>query len=150
MSKRAAEDIESGESSKKAKHDSESPDVLQKDGEGNFYVDLGNLKRATISVFRGKAYMNLREYYRDKASGDLKPGKKGITLDSTQWASLVANTAPLTKQLELMVAEGGGPSTKRAKAKESGKETKSEENKQKPTEKKKLSNSEVEDEDDDE
>lgn len=106
------------------------------------------------------------KYYRDKASGDIKPGKKGITLDSTQWASLVANTAPLTKQLELTLAEGA-VSAKGTKAKESGKETKSEEygshisskwlplltvlfsrNKQKPAKKKKKpSDSEVEDDD---
>ena len=34
------------------------------------------MRFASVSEFKGKKLVNIREYYQD-ASGDLKPGKKG-------------------------------------------------------------------------
>jgi len=34
------------------------------------------MKFATVSDFKGKKYVNIREYY--EKDGDLKPGKKGL------------------------------------------------------------------------
>ncbi|EIN11811.1 transcription cofactor Pc4, partial [Punctularia strigosozonata HHB-11173 SS5] len=55
---------------------------------GESYVDLGKLKRATVSAFGKGVYLNLREYYLDKSTGEAKPGKKGITLTLEQWETL--------------------------------------------------------------
>lgn len=41
-----------------------------------------------LFVLIGKLYVNIREYYEDKASGDLKPGAKGIALTIDQFNSL--------------------------------------------------------------
>ena len=41
----------------------------------------------TINNFRGKLMVDIREFYQDD-SGELKPGKKGISLSGEQWESL--------------------------------------------------------------
>ncbi|KAL1705288.1 transcriptional Coactivator p15-domain-containing protein [Schizophyllum commune] len=64
--------------------DVSSSSALKKDGDMN-YVDLGGKKRASASEFKGQRYINIREYYVDKASGEEKPGKKGIALNAEQW-----------------------------------------------------------------
>ncbi|XP_069672162.1 RNA polymerase II transcriptional coactivator [Periplaneta americana] len=39
-----------------------------------------------VREFRGKVYIDIREYY--ESDGDLKPGKKGISLSTAQWQKL--------------------------------------------------------------
>lgn len=41
----------------------------------DIYMKLGGTRRVTLSEFKGKTFVNIREYYTD-ASGSLKPGKK--------------------------------------------------------------------------
>jgi hypothetical protein len=43
-------------------------------------------KRVTISKFKGKLYVGIREYYEDGAK--MKPGKKGISLQIEEWEAL--------------------------------------------------------------
>lgn len=38
---------------------------------------LGSRKRVSVSEFKGKLLVDIREYYEDKADGSMKPGKKG-------------------------------------------------------------------------
>jgi hypothetical protein len=40
-----------------------------------------------VNEFKGKVYVNIREFYMD-GSGELKPGKKGISLPVSQWNKL--------------------------------------------------------------
>lgn len=42
----------------------------------------------TVGFFNGKVNINIREYYTDRASGQEKPGSKGIALTPEQWQSL--------------------------------------------------------------
>ena len=39
-----------------------------------------------ILEFKGKKYLNIREYYEDSTGS--KPGKKGVTLVQDQWENL--------------------------------------------------------------
>lgn len=48
--------------------------------------DLDKSKRVTLREFKGKWYVDIREFY--MADGDMKPGKKGISLQLTQWHKL--------------------------------------------------------------
>ncbi|KAI4526457.1 PC4-domain-containing protein [Schizophyllum commune Loenen D] len=68
----------------KKESDVSSAGALKQDGDMK-YVDLGGKKRASASEFKGQRYINIREYYVDKASGEEKPGKKGIALNAEQW-----------------------------------------------------------------
>ncbi|KAI2776851.1 PC4-domain-containing protein [Daldinia loculata] len=69
-----------------------------KDDEGNPFWSLGGTRRATISSFKGKTFVNIREYYTD-ASGDLKPGKKGITLSPEQYNKLLEAIPSINAEL---------------------------------------------------
>jgi len=45
---------------------------------GGATFDLGNNRRLVVKTFYGKTYVDIREWY--DAGGELKPGKKGISL----------------------------------------------------------------------
>ncbi|KAF5269606.1 hypothetical protein FQR65_LT05945 [Abscondita terminalis] len=44
---------------------------------------IGRNRFVKLSEFKGKWYVNIREYY--DAGGELRPGKKGIMLTMEQW-----------------------------------------------------------------
>ncbi|RAH73595.1 transcriptional coactivator p15/PC4 family protein [Aspergillus aculeatinus CBS 121060] len=80
--------------SKRAKSDNtEQPNKTQStalpkvDMSGDNYWDLSKSRRVTVSNFRGKAMVNIREYY--EKDGHELPGKKGISLPIEQYARLV-------------------------------------------------------------
>ena len=41
-----------------------------------------------VREFKGKTYIDIREYYVDKSTMDTKPGKKGISLTCEQYQKL--------------------------------------------------------------
>ncbi|KAI8843868.1 transcriptional Coactivator p15-domain-containing protein [Chytriomyces cf. hyalinus JEL632] len=49
---------------------------------------LSEKKRAQVQEFKGVKFVNLREYYKDKDTGDWKPTKKGITLNKSELENL--------------------------------------------------------------
>jgi len=49
--------------------------------------ELGKMKFISVSTFKGKQYVNIREYYAGK-NGVEMPGKKGIALDVDAWKKL--------------------------------------------------------------
>lgn len=55
-----------------------------KNGEQMFQI--AKMRFVTVSEFRGKVMVGIREFY--EADGDLRPGKKGISLNLEQWNSL--------------------------------------------------------------
>ncbi|EPZ31879.1 PC4-domain-containing protein [Rozella allomycis CSF55] len=55
------------------------------------FIELGLNKRVSVSEWRGKLLVNLREFYENKSTGELLPGKKGITLNAEQWKILREN-----------------------------------------------------------
>ena len=68
--------------------------------------DLGNMKKVVVRDFKGKTYIDIREYYVDKNTMDtrqakkmetylsrttvccFRPGKKGISLNCLQYQKL--------------------------------------------------------------
>lgn len=49
-------------------------------------ICLGKMKHVDVRKFKGQLYVDIREYY--LADGDLKPGKKGISLKVDEWNKL--------------------------------------------------------------
>ena len=41
-----------------------------------------------VREFKGKTYIDIREYYTDKSTMEMKPGKKGISLNVEQYSKL--------------------------------------------------------------
>lgn len=74
--------------SKKSKGDNVD-DSKKTDDQGNSYWELDRNRRVSLSTFKGKEYLNIREYYLDKGSGSMRPGKAGITLTKKEWNQLL-------------------------------------------------------------
>lgn len=67
-------------------------------GEAEPTWDLGGKKFITVRDFKGKTYINVREYYVDK-EGKVLPGKKGIAMNIEQWQSLCSSIDEVNKVL---------------------------------------------------
>ncbi|KAF5354778.1 hypothetical protein D9756_005296 [Leucocoprinus leucothites] len=76
-------------SNKKSEGKEPSTGTVQKNSEGDNYVDLGKKKRATVRSFKDIPLLDIREFY--GAGSEEKPGKKGISLTLEQWQVLKAN-----------------------------------------------------------
>lgn len=48
------------------------------------YVNLSARKRIAVREYKGHKFVDIREFYTDKESGEWKPGKKGITLNKQE------------------------------------------------------------------
>ncbi|CAO4374354.1 unnamed protein product [Caenorhabditis nigoni] len=70
-----------------------------KDSDGNEMFEIGNLRYATVSKFKGKEYVNIREYYIDKETQKMQPSRKGISLSKAQWANLKDLIPEIDKKL---------------------------------------------------
>jgi len=49
---------------------------------------ISDLKRATVSSFKGAMRVDLRGFYRHKESGEVRPTPKGISLSVSEWNTL--------------------------------------------------------------
>lgn len=93
------EDLESEEVQKKAKTSTSTTKPTKVAGKSNDDVvfDIGNMKKVTVSVFKGRVLVNIREFYEDKTTGEHKPGSKGIALNIDQWSQLVEQVGRVQK-----------------------------------------------------
>ncbi|KXJ91056.1 transcriptional Coactivator p15-domain-containing protein [Microdochium bolleyi] len=94
----SADDAPVKQTAKPTKKAKTSTATSGKDDEGNSFWTLSANRRVGISNFKGKVLINIREYYTD-AAGDMKPGKKGISLSLEQYASLVNAIPSLNAEL---------------------------------------------------
>jgi len=99
-------DTEKGEdivaTSPEARTEQESPAQIKAstNSGGDSYIELGKQKRITISKFKGKVLIDIREYY--GKPGEEKPGKKGISLTVEQWETLQSASDELSGLIEQM------------------------------------------------
>ncbi|XP_069076590.1 activated RNA polymerase II transcriptional coactivator p15-like [Pleurodeles waltl] len=96
-------DSEADKKAKRKKHASpEKPAKKQKTGEtskgssasskqsnkaDDNMFQIGKMRYVTVRDFKGKVLIDIREYWMDQA-GDMKPGRKGISLNPEQWNQL--------------------------------------------------------------
>ncbi|KAJ6644489.1 RNA polymerase II transcriptional coactivator KIWI [Pseudolycoriella hygida] len=59
--------------------------------------DLDRYKRVTVREFKGKLYIDIREFY--EQNGKQLPGKKGISLQPEQWRKLLSMTDDINAAL---------------------------------------------------
>lgn len=65
---------------------------------GERYIALSKNKRISITCFKGKSYVNIREYY--EKDGKLLPTKKGIALDDIAWRLLKENVEAIDGEFQ--------------------------------------------------
>ncbi|CAN0475650.1 unnamed protein product, partial [Ectocarpus sp. 12 AP-2014] len=87
----AAAGSSSGSGSKKAKKQSDGSGVSNK-------IELGNKKFVDVREFKGKIYVDIREYY--EKDGEMRPGKKGISLSTEHWEVLKENMDDINAKVE--------------------------------------------------
>lgn len=66
---------------------------------GDLKIDLGNNRFIQVREFRGKALIDIREFFMNN-SGDMQPGKKGISLNTAQWEKLQKSVGKVNRALE--------------------------------------------------
>ncbi len=72
------------ERGKKKEKKEENEDIIVGEKEVAFLLD--QKKRVTVHKFKGQLKVDIREYYEDH--GEMKPGKKGISLNLENWNKL--------------------------------------------------------------
>jgi hypothetical protein len=60
--------------------------AASKDDNGDYFFELSAKKRVTVRKYRNMVLVDIREFYGEP--GELKPGKKGISLTADQWSAL--------------------------------------------------------------
>lgn len=68
-----------------------------RDKEKNLYWEISKARRVTVSEFKGKQMISVREYY--EKDGDWLPGKKGISMTLDQYAGLISVLPGIEKEL---------------------------------------------------
>ncbi|CAE6441039.1 unnamed protein product [Rhizoctonia solani] len=122
----------------------------QTNAEGDTYFEISGKRRVTVRAFNGLKLVDIREMYTDKASGELRPGKKGISLSEEQFMGLVNVHGAISQALNDLDV-GSSKSAKPAKitkAKASTSKESKPASKSKPAAKKKARKEESEEEDD--
>ncbi|KAK3268183.1 hypothetical protein CYMTET_23303 [Cymbomonas tetramitiformis] len=69
-------------------------------GAGCRMVELSDTRRASVENFKGKILVSVREYYQDKASGEMKPGFKGLSMNTDQWKVLHDNADTINEAVQ--------------------------------------------------
>ncbi|KIY03216.1 uncharacterized protein Z520_01683 [Fonsecaea multimorphosa CBS 102226] len=59
----------------------------QVDSDGNTFWEISKARRVTLSEFKGKKLVNIREYY--EKDNEWLPGKKGISMSIEQYTALI-------------------------------------------------------------
>ncbi|WVF71626.1 hypothetical protein IAT40_006434 [Kwoniella sp. CBS 6097] len=67
--------------------------LIEINAEGDKFIKLSEYRRITVRKFKGKTLVDFREVYKDKSTGEMKPGAKGISLNPEQWEFIKANIA---------------------------------------------------------
>lgn len=62
--------------------------------------DLGKMKMVKVRSWKGRTFIDIREWYVDKRTMDTKPGKKGITLTPEQYKTLKAAMPEIDEALQ--------------------------------------------------
>ncbi|KAF3018220.1 hypothetical protein E8E14_012776 [Neopestalotiopsis sp. 37M] len=106
-------ETKSTKTSKKAKTGSGDAES-GKDSDGNSWWSLSGKRRVGISEFQKKPYINIREYWTDN-DGNMKPGKKGISLPLEQYNALLKaipaiNAELIAQGLDVAEIPSGAPS----------------------------------------
>ncbi|GER41530.1 RNA polymerase II transcriptional coactivatorKELP [Striga asiatica] len=96
-----AQQAEAEEEEAKEEDNNENKGGREYDDEGGLIIcRLSDKRRVTLSEFRGKTLVSIREYY--KRDGKELPTAKGISLSTEQWMSFKKNVPEIEKAIKKM------------------------------------------------
>ncbi|WWC70374.1 uncharacterized protein I206_104324 [Kwoniella pini CBS 10737] len=81
-------DLDSEPKSKKSRPSTSTSNEtveIEENEDGDPFFKLSENRRVTVRTFKGKVLIDMRETYKDKSTGQVKPGNKGISLTKEQW-----------------------------------------------------------------
>lgn len=78
------------------KSKTESGSTTNDKGEEEWALDRN--RKVTVSEFKNKIYVNVREYY--EKDGKTLPGKKGISLTVPQWKKLLEHADEINEKIK--------------------------------------------------
>ncbi|XP_055625761.1 RNA polymerase II transcriptional coactivator [Toxorhynchites rutilus septentrionalis] len=81
---------------KKSKVEDGSSKSTSAQGEDEWQLDRN--RKVTVSEFKNKVYVNVREYY--EKDGKQLPGKKGISLTVSQWKKLLESADEINEKIK--------------------------------------------------
>ncbi|KAG8730849.1 hypothetical protein FRC11_005653 [Ceratobasidium sp. 423] len=96
----------------------------QTDADGNTYFEISGKRRVTVRPFNGLKLVDIREMYTDRASGELRPGKKGISLSEEQFMGLVNVHGAISQALNELDVGSSSKTTKTTRTAKTTKTTK--------------------------
>ncbi|KAN0015284.1 hypothetical protein ACTFIU_008009 [Dictyostelium citrinum] len=76
---------------KKSKTPSTSSSSSSSSSTNEKSISLSDKRKISYSNFKGLERIDIREYYEDKSSGELKPSSKGISLTKEQFMIILEN-----------------------------------------------------------
>jgi hypothetical protein len=82
--------------------------------------DLDAKKRVAVRKFNGVPLVDIREYYEDKTTKELKPGKKGIALTADVWRQLLARQDEINDALAQLGQKRDKPAEEDSENEKSG------------------------------
>ncbi|KAL8949104.1 MAG: hypothetical protein Q9222_004760 [Ikaeria aurantiellina] len=85
----ANDDSDAPSRSKKAKTTTRKPPPQAQNGGNRGVWEITSTRRVTIEEFKGQRMINIREYYKDKNTEEMLPGKKGISLPLAQFSTII-------------------------------------------------------------
>lgn len=85
---KSAPEVKSGAAAAEGAASSGAADGLD---EREIALDEKGFKRASVFSYEGKTFVGVREYYKDKQTGEMRPTKKGISLDRACFEKLAEN-----------------------------------------------------------
>ncbi|KAI6209981.1 Transcriptional Coactivator p15 [Aphelenchoides besseyi] len=99
--KRVADDsADEAKPSKKMKSELPAGLNIVVNSSGEELMEIGDKKFVNVRKFKGKTYVDIREYYTEKNQSELKPGKKGISLTVEQYQMLKKVLPTIDAKLE--------------------------------------------------
>ncbi|PRW20186.1 transcriptional coactivator p15 [Chlorella sorokiniana] len=78
------------------------------------FVDLGSNKRASVSGYKGRFSLDIREFW--EKDGEMLPGKKGVALTPDEWDKLCAAAPQVSQRLQAGGSQAGGSAAAAAAA----------------------------------
>ncbi|XP_051137617.1 RNA polymerase II transcriptional coactivator KELP-like [Andrographis paniculata] len=98
---KAEEEVGEEEEEEEEEDDNRKGDGKEYDDEGGLIIcRLSNKRRVTLSEFRGKTLVSIREYY--QRDGKELPTSKGISLTPEQWSSFSKSIPAIEKAIKKM------------------------------------------------